>query len=54
MIKLGVIESSTSSYSSGIVLVPIKDNSVSVCVDYRTVNKLTEFDADAKYNENHN
>lgn len=46
MIELGVIESSTSPYSSGVVLAPKKDIYVRVCTDYRKLNKSTVFDAE--------
>ena len=46
MIRLGVIEPSISPYSSPIVLVPKKDGSVRFCIDFRKLNKVTEFDAE--------
>ena len=46
MLDLGVIEPSISSYSSLIVLVPKKDGSVRFCIDFRKLNKVTEFDAE--------
>ena len=42
MIKLGVIAHSISPYSSPIVLVPKKDGSVRVCIDFRKLNKVTK------------
>jgi len=44
MLKLGIIEPSTSSYSSPIVVVHIPDGSNRVCVDFRKLNKVTVFD----------
>ena len=46
MIKLGVIETSISPYSSPIVLVPKKDRSVRFCIDFSKLNKVTEFDVE--------
>ena len=45
MLDLGVIEPSVSPYSS-VVLVPKKDRSVWFCIDFRKLNKITEFDAE--------
>ena len=46
VIDLDVIEPSISPYSSPAVLVPKKDGSVRFCIDFRKVNKVTEFDAE--------
>ena len=46
MIDLGVLEQSVSPYSSSVVLVPKKDGSVRCCIDFRKLNKVTEFDAE--------
>ena len=46
MIELGVIEPSIFPHSSPIVLVPRKDGSVRFCIDFRKLNKVTEFDAE--------
>ena len=46
MLELGVIEKSVLSYSSPVVLVPKKDGSVPFCIDFRKLNKVTEFNAE--------
>ena len=50
MIELGVIEPSISPYSSPIVLVLKKDGSARFCIDFRKLNKVTEFDAESMPN----
>ena len=44
MLRMGVIEKSTSVYASPIVLVPKSDGSLRFCIDYRKLNSITIFD----------
>ena len=46
MIEMGVIRKSDSPYSSPIVIVRKKDGTNRICVDFRQINKVTEFDSE--------
>lgn len=45
MLRLGVVEPSTSAYSSPILLITKKDGTRRFCVDFRKINKVTKRDA---------
>ncbi len=45
MKELGVIEPSMSKWSSPMVIVPKKDGSLRVCIDFRKLNAQSKFDA---------
>ena len=42
----GVIEKSDSPYSSPMLVVPKKDGSYRLCLDFRKLNKIIKFDAE--------
>ena len=44
MLEAGIAEKSNSPYASPIVVVPKKDSSIRLCVDYRRLNEITIFD----------
>jgi hypothetical protein len=45
LLELGIIVESESSFASSIVLVPKKDQSTRMCIDFRKLNKMSKFDA---------
>lgn len=46
MLKMGIIEPVESPYASPIVIVKKKDGTNRFCIDYRKVNRVTQFDAE--------
>ena len=44
MLEAGIAEKSSSPYASPIVIVPKKDGTIHLCVDYRQLNEITIFD----------
>ena len=46
MINLGIVEPSESPYCSPALIVKKKDNTNRFCIDFRTLNKVTVFDAE--------
>ena len=46
MIVMGVIEPARSAYSSPIILVHKKDQTHRFCIDFRWLNRLTEFEVE--------
>lgn len=45
MLRMDVIEPSSSTWRNPIVLVPKPDGTVRFCIDFRGVNKIATFDA---------
>ena len=45
MESMGIIRPSTSEWASPIVIVPKKDGTIGLCVDYRKLYRLSRFDA---------
>ena len=46
MIEMGVIRKSDSPYSSPMMIVQKMDCTYRICVDFRQINKVTEFDSE--------
>ncbi|GFR77903.1 polyprotein [Elysia marginata] len=46
MISSGIIEPSSSPYASPITVVKKKDSTIRLCIDFRRLNSITEFDAE--------
>ncbi|GFS19363.1 polyprotein [Elysia marginata] len=46
MISSGIIEPSSSPYASPITVVKKKDGTIHLCIDFRRLNSITEFDAE--------
>ncbi|GFS00790.1 transposon Tf2-12 polyprotein [Elysia marginata] len=46
LLSLGVIERSTSLYCSPVVIVKKKDGSLRLCIDFRKLNSITNFDSE--------
>lgn len=45
MLRLGVIEPSSSEWSSLVVIILKKDGSLQICIDFRKLNSISEFEA---------
>lgn len=43
MIRLGVFEPSESEWSSAFVIVPKKDRSLQICIEFRKINAISQF-----------
>ena len=43
--RMGVIRPSTNEWASLLIVVPKKDRSLRLCVDFRKPNEVSEFDA---------
>ena len=44
LLNAGIVEKSKSAYGAPIVVVQKKDNSMRLCIDYRSLNEITVFD----------
>ena len=45
LVKHGIVEASSSPWSSPVVLIKKKDNTLRFCIDFRKINKITKKDA---------
>ena len=52
IIDSGIVEPSESPYCWPVLIVKKKDNTNRFCIDFRTLNKVTGFDPDAKHERN--
>ena len=46
MLEMGIVEPSSSPYLSPVVLVKKSDQTVRFCIDFRTLDKITVYDAE--------
>ena len=53
LLSLGIIQRSTSSYASPVVMVRKKDGTVSFCIDFRKLNRVVIFDPEPMPNPEH-
>ena len=53
LLSLGIIQRSTSSYASPVVMVRKKDGTVRFCIDFRKLNRVVIFDPEPMPNPEH-